>query len=333
LHAAVGGSTNALLHLPEIAREAGVEVTIDDFDRIHRNVPVLADVQTTGRYPAEYLWYAGGVPGLMLQLRDLLHLDCVTVTGKTLGENLEEIEQSPFFMRERLGYLRNFKIRRDQVIRPRNEPFATDGGIAILRGNIAPDGAMVKTFSMPEEMHTHIGPARVFEDEPEAIEALIERRITPGDVMVIRYEGPHANGMPEMYFAAAILAADPALNHTTAIVTDGRYSGAMRGPCIGHVTPEALDGGPIALVEEDDLIELNVPERRLAIVGVDGQARPEDEVTEILAARRERWSPRPPRHSQGILSLYERISSNASNGAALLGNGAVAAASSPTTHA
>jgi dihydroxy-acid dehydratase len=333
LHAAVGGSTNALLHVPEIAREAGVEVTIDDFDRIHRNVPVLADVQTTGRYPAEYLWYAGGVPGLMLQLRDLLHLDCITVTGKTLGENLEEIEQSPFFMRERLGYLRNFKIRRDQVIRPRNDPFATDGGIAILRGNIAPDGAMVKTFSMPEEMHTHTGPARVFEDEPEAIEALIERRIMPGDVMVIRYEGPHANGMPEMYFAAAILAADPVLNHTTAIVTDGRYSGAMRGPCIGHVTPEALDGGPIALIEEDDLIELNVPERRLAIVGVDGQARREDEVTEILAARRERWSPRPPRHSRGILSLYERISSNASNGAALLGNGAVAAASSPTTHA
>jgi dihydroxy-acid dehydratase len=269
----------------------------------------------------------------MLQLRDLLHLDCITVTGKTLGENLEEVERSRFFMRERLGYLRNVKIRRDQIIRPRDDPFATDGGIAILRGNIAPDGAMVKTFSVPEEMHVHTGPARVFEDEPEAIDALIERRIRPGDVMVIRYEGPHANGMPEMYFAAAVLSSDPALNHTTAIVTDGRYSGAMRGPCVGHVTPEALDGGPIALVEEDDLIELNVPERRLAIVGVEGRPRPEDEVTEVLARRRERWSPRPPRHSRGILAQYERTASDASHGAALLGNGAGAPTHSPPTPA
>src|SRR5262245_43445805 len=158
---------------------------------------------------------------------------------------------------------------------------------------------MVKTFSVPEEMHVHTGPARVFENETEAIDALIERRITPGDVIVIRYEGPHANGMPEMYFAAAILAADPVLNTTTAIVTDGRYSGAMSGPCIGHVAPEALDGGPIALVEENDLIELNVPERRVAVVGVAGEMRPEDEVTEILAERRERWTPRPPRRSRG----------------------------------
>src|SRR5262245_12322999 len=276
IHAATGGSTNALLHVPEIAREAGVEITIDDFDRIHRDVPVLADVMTTGRYPVEYFWYAGGVPALMLQLRDLLHLDCRTVTGKTVGENLEDVERDPFFMRERLGYLRNVKIRRDAIIRPRDEPFATDGGIAVLRGNIAPEGAMVKTFSVPEEMRVHTGPARVFEDEPQAIDALVERRIAPGDVMVIRYEGPHANGMPEMYFAAAILSADPMLNTTTAIVTDGRYSGAMRGPCIGHVTPEALDGGPIALIEESDLIELNVPERSLAIVGVDGEQRPDD---------------------------------------------------------
>jgi dihydroxy-acid dehydratase len=178
---------------------------------------------------------------------------------------------------------------------------------------------MMKTFSVPEEMHVHTGPARVFEDEPEALDALIERKIRPGDVMVIRYEGPHANGMPEMYFAAAILAADPELNHTTAIVTDGRYSGAMRGPCIGHVAPEAQDGGPIALVQENDLIELNVPERRLAVVGVDGRPRPEGEVIEILAQRRARWSARPRRHTQGILSLYENIASDAAHGASLLG--------------
>ena len=342
IHAAIGGSTNALIHLPVIAQEAGVDITIDDFDRIHRQVPVLANVKTTGRYPVEYFWYAGGVPAVMLELRDMLHLDCVTVTGKTLGENLEEIERSKFFMRERLGYLKNFRIDREEIIRPRNDPFGTDGGIAILRGNIAPEGAMVKTFSVPKEMHVHTGPARVFEDEPSAIDALVERRIKPGDVMVIRYEGPRANGMPEMYFAAAILAADPDLNSTTAIVTDGRYSGAMKGPSIGHVTPEALDGGPIALVEENDLIELNVPERRLAIVGIDGAPRPEAEVTEILAERRARWSPRPPNHRRGILSLYAQVASGASQGASLLGNGngasphgngAAAAAPSQTTHA
>ena len=318
VHAAIGGSTNALLHVPAIAREAGVEITIDDFDRIHRQVPVLANVKTTGRYPVEYFWYAGGVPAVMLELRDVLHLDCLTVTGRTLGENLEEIEHSKFFMRERLGYLRNFKIDREEIIRPRDDPFATDGGLAILRGNVAPEGAMAKTFSVPEEMRVHTGPARVFEDEADAIDALIERTIVPGDVLVIRYEGPRARGMPELYFAAAILSSDPVLNSTTAIVTDGRYSGAMEGPCIGHVAPEALDGGPIALVEENDLIEVNVPERRLAIVGVDGEARPDDEMTEVLARRREEWSPRSPRHSRGILSLYERVASSASHGASLV---------------
>jgi dihydroxy-acid dehydratase len=325
IHAAIGGSTNALLHLPAIAQEAGVQMTIDDFDRIHREVPVLANVKTTGRYPVEYFWYAGGVPAVMLELRDMLHLDCITVTGKTLGENLDEIEHSKFFMRERLGYLKNLRIDRDEIIRPRNDPFATDGGIAILRGNLAPEGAMVKTFSVPKEMHVHIGPARVFEDEPDAIDALIERKIRPGDVIVIRYEGPRANGMPEMYFAAAILSSDPLLNTTTAIVTDGRYSGAMRGPCIGHVTPEALDGGPIALVEENDMIELNAPERRLEIVGIDGQSCPQDEVAEILAQRRERWLPRPSRHHHGILSLYEQVASGASHGASLVAGGAAPA--------
>jgi dihydroxy-acid dehydratase len=322
VHAAIGGSTNALLHLPAIAQEAGVEITIDDFDRIHRQVPVLANVKSTGRYPVEYFWYAGGVPAVMLELRDMLHLDCVTVTGQTLGENLEEIEHSKFFMRERLGYLRNFKIDRDDIIRPRHDPFATDGGLAILRGNLAPEGAMMKTFSVPKEMHVHTGPARVFEDENDAIDALVDRKIEPGDVLVILYEGPRARGMPELYFAAAILASDPVLGSTTAMVTDGRYSGAMQGPCIGHVAPEALDGGPIALVEENDLIEVNVPERRLAMIGIDGELRPDDEVTEILAERRQRWSPRAPRHSRGILSLYEQVATSASHGAALVAEGA-----------
>ena len=316
IHAAVGGSTNMLLHLPVIAREVGVTITIDDFDRIHRQVPVLANVKTTGRYPVAYFWYAGGVPAVMLELRDLLHLECLTVTGKTLGENLEEIEHSRFFA-ERIGYLHNVKVARREILRPRADPFGPDGGIAVLHGNLAPGGAVVKVFSVPKEMHMHVGPARVFDTEAAALDALRARTITPGDVVVIRYEGPRANGMPEMYFASAIIAADPALNTTTALVTDGRFSGAMKGPCIGHVTPEALDDGPIALVEENDVIEIHVPERRLAIIGVQGQRLPEEQVERVLAERRTRWSPPPPRHSSGILSLYSRVARGASEGASI----------------
>ena len=316
IHAAVGGSTNALLHLPVIAREAGVKITIDDFDRIHRQVPVLANVKTTGRYPVEYFWYAGGVPAVMLELRDMLHLDCLTVTGKTLGENLEEIEHSRFFA-ERIGYLNNVKVSRREVLRPRSDPFGPDGGVAVLRGNLAPDGAVIKAFSVPKEMHTHIGPARVFNFEDEALDALKERKITPGDVVVIRYEGPRANGMPEMYFASTIIASDPALNTTTALVTDGRFSGAMKGPCVGHVTPEALDGGPIAFIEDNDLIEIHVPERRLAIVGIQGQYLPAEQVEHVLAERRTHWTPPPPRHTSGILSLFARTARGASEGASM----------------
>ena len=317
MHAAVGGSTNALLHLPMVAREAGVDITIDDFDRIHRRVPVLANVKTTGRYPVEYFWYAGGVPAVMLELRDMLHQNCLTVTGKTLGENLDDIAASPVYLAERRGYLNNVKVTRDEIIRPREDPFGTDGGIAVLYGNLAPEGAMIKAFSVPREMRVHTGPARVFEFEEEAVQALVGRQIKPGDVLVIRYEGPRANGMPEMYYATAILSADRVLNTTTAIVTDGRYSGAMQGPCIGHVAPEAIDGGPIALVTNGDLIEINVPERRLAVVGVDGEHRAPGEIEAILADRRSIWKPPRPRHDSGILSLYSRVARGAAEGASI----------------
>jgi dihydroxy-acid dehydratase len=316
VHAAVGGSTNALLHLPVIAREAGVEITPDDFDRLHRQVPVLANVKTSGRYPVEYLWYAGGVPAVMQEVRDLLHLDCLTVTGKTLGENLQEIAHGHFFA-ERSGYLANVKVTRREVLRPRSEPLGPDGGIAVLRGNLAPEGAVVKSFAVPPQMHIHTGPARIFDCEEAALTALRERKIVAGDVVVIRYEGPRANGMPEMYFASAILAADPALNTTTALVTDGRFSGAMKGPCVGHVAPEALDGGPLALVEEQDLIEIHIPERRLALVGLGGQRMTEDEVAHALLKRRACWTPPASRHSTGILSLYARVARSASDGASL----------------
>ena len=316
LHAAVGGSTNALLHLPVIAREVGIDITLDDFDRIHRRVPVLANAKTTGRYPVEYLWYAGGVPAVMLELRDQLHLDCLTVTGKTLGENLADIERSGFFAETR-GYLNNLNVARQDIIRPRTDPFGPDGGIAVLRGNLAPGGAVVKYFSVPPEMHVHVGPARVFDFEDAAVEALLAREVKPGDVVVIRYEGPRANGMPEMYFATAIIAADPALSHTTAVVTDGRFSGAAKGPAVGHVTPEAFDGGPIGLIENGDLIEIHMPERRLALVGVAGQRLTPGQITQLLAERRSRWTSPPPRHTSGILSLYSRVARGADSGGSL----------------
>jgi dihydroxy-acid dehydratase len=316
LHAAVGGSTNALLHLPVVAREVGVELSIDDFDRVHRRVPVLANAKTTGRYPVEYLWYAGGVPAVMLELRDLLHLDCLTVTGKTLGENLEDIERSSFFAETR-GYLSNVKVAKDEILRPRSDPFGPEGGIAVLRGNLAPSGAVVKYFSVPDEMHVHVGPARVFDFEDSATEALLARQVHPGEVVVIRYEGPRANGMPEMYFATAIIAADPSLSTTTAVVTDGRYSGAAKGPAVGHVTPEALDGGPIALIEDGDLIEIHIPERRLAVVGARGQRLAEEQVERVLAERRAQWRPPSPRRTSGILSLYARTARGSNEGASL----------------
>jgi len=316
LHAAVGGSTNALLHLPVIAREVGIDLTLDDFDRIHRRVPVLANAKTTGRYPVEYLWYAGGVPAVMLELRDLLHLDCLTVTGRTLGENLADIERSGFFAETR-GYLSNMHVARDEVLRPRANAFGPEGGVAVLRGNLAPSGAVVKYFSVPDEMHVHTGPARVFDSEDSATEALLARRVKPGDVVIIRYEGPRANGMPEMYFATAIIAADPSLNTTTAVVTDGRYSGAAKGPAVGHVSPEAAEGGPIALVEEGDLIEIHIPERRLGVVGIQGQRCSPEAVDQVLRQRRANWNAPPARHTSGILSLFSRVAGGADIGAPL----------------
>jgi dihydroxy-acid dehydratase len=316
LHAAVGGSTNALLHLPAIAREVGIDVTIDDFDRIHRQVPVLANAKTTGRYPVEYLWYAGGVPAVMREVKDLLHLDCLTVTGKTLGENLAAIEESTLYF-EMGGYLANVRVERDEIIRPRSDPFGPEGGVAVLRGNLAPGGAVIKHFSVPKEMHTHVGPARVFDSEDQAVAALLSRDVKPGDVVVIRYEGPKANGMPEMYYATAIIAASKELTATCAVITDGRYSGAAKGPAVGHITPEALDGGPIALVEEGDLIEIHVPDRRLAIVGTrDGLLSP-DQVEVLLRGRRARWVRPKSRHTRGILSLYSKVAGSPTDGAYL----------------
>jgi dihydroxy-acid dehydratase len=189
--------------------------------------------------------------------------------------------------------------------------------VAVLRGNLAPGGAVIKHFSVPREMHVHTGPARVFDTEDLAVQALLNREIKPGDVVVIRYEGPRANGMPEMYYATAIIAASKELTATCAVVTDGRYSGAAKGPAVGHVSPEALDGGPIALLEDGDLIEINVPQRRLAIVGTTAGPLQPEAVDTLLAERRQRWTRPKPRHQKGILSLYSRVAASPTDGAYL----------------
>jgi D-3-phosphoglycerate dehydrogenase len=176
---------------------------------------------------------------------------------------------------------------------------------------------VIKAFTVPVEMHVHTGPARVFDGEQACLEALRRSAIKSGDVMVIRYEGPRANGMPEMYFASAVLSADPVLGRTTALITDGRYSGAMQGPSIGHVSPEAADGGPIALVEDGDLIEINIPERKLAMVGIHGRRAADDEIARVLAERRAHWTPMPSRHHTGILGLFSRVATEAARGGEL----------------
>jgi len=306
VHAAVAGSTNALLHLPAIAHEVGIDLEPELFDRIHRSIPVLADIKTSGKYPAEYLWYAGGVPAIMEKLKDQLHLEVLTVTGKTLGENLERIKEEGFYEETR-AYLVNYNLREQDIIRPRDNPFKPNGGIAILKGNLAPEGAVVKHSAIEGEMHTHIGRARPFDSEESAIEALLKGEINPGEVVIIRYEGPKGSGMPEMLFTTEIIASDPQLATTTALVTDGRFSGATRGPAVGHISPEAADGGPLALVEENDLIKIDIPNRRLDIIGIEGEERRKEEIEEILRRRREGWVRPSSRFTKGVLKLYSQL--------------------------
>jgi dihydroxy-acid dehydratase len=277
-------------------------------------VPVLANTKTSGLYPAEYLWYAGGVPGLMLELAEFLRLDAMTVTGKRLGENLADIKKTSFFAEGR-GYLANHALKPEQVIWPLAAPLKTGGTIAVLEGNLAPGGAVMKHAAADPKMWEHVGPALVYDCEEDAIKGVLAHEVTPGTVVVIRNEGPRQAGMPEMYFCTTILSARPELATTTAIVTDGRFSGATKGPCIGHVTPEAAAGGPLALVEAGDLIEISVSKRLLAIVGIAGQRRSPEEIDAILADRRGRWTPPPPQHPFGVLSLFSRAAAGAMEGA------------------
>ncbi len=289
---AVGGSTNAVLHLLAIAREAEVELSIDDFDAIGRRVPHIADTKPGGRYLMSDLDRIGGVPVVMKELLDagLLHGDAMTVTGRTVEENLRELDPPG---------------PDGEVVHALSDPIHADGGLAILRGSLAPEGAVVKIAGIPPEQHHFEGPARVFDGEQAAMEAVLTGRIEPGDVIVIRWEGPKGGpGMREMLATTAAVKG-AGLGDSVALITDGRFSGATHGFSIGHVAPEAADGGPIAFLEEGDRITIDVPNRTID-VALDA---------DVLAERRAAWQPLEPRYTRGVLAKYARTVRSASEGA------------------
>lgn len=303
VHAAISGSSNSLLHLPAIAKEFGIEIDGDTFDRLHRGAHYLLNIRPAGEWPAQYFYYAGGVPRVMEEIKSMLHLDVMTVTGKTLGENLEELKQNGYYEKGQ-KYLDKLGIGQEDIIKPFDQAFGMDGSIAILKGNLAPEGAVVKHTVVPKEMFEAVLKARPFDSEEEAIHAVLTHEIKPGDAVIIRYEGPKGSGMPEMFYTTEAIASDKELGATIALITDGRFSGASKGPAIGHVSPEAAAGGPIALVEEGDLIKISISDRILEIVGVQGGLKSPEEIDVILKERREAWKPRENHYPKGILKLF-----------------------------
>lgn len=287
--AATGGSTNAFLHLPAIAAECGIDFTIDEIDAISRRTPIVADLKPGGKYVAEDVHRAGGIHMILKSLLDggLLHGDVLTCTGNTMAENL-----------------RGLKLREDQdVIRPVSRAVRKTGGLAVLRGNLAPDGAVIKTAGVAVLQHS--GPARVYNCEDDAFDAISRCEIKKGDVVVIRYEGPKGGpGMREMLAPTAALVGQ-GLGYDCAMVTDGRFSGATRGLMVGHVTPEAQDGGPIALVRDGDIISLDAEKGTLNLAVDDAE----------LARRRTEWKPIEPRYQSGALAKYAKLVGPASKGA------------------
>ena len=313
VHAAISGSTNALMHIPAIAHEFGIDLDADTFDRMHRGAHYLLDIRPAGRFPAQYFYYAGGVPRVMEEIKSMLHLDAMTVTGKTLGENLEELQKSGYY--EKCDeYLKKTGLARTDVIRSFEKPIGSDGTIAVLRGNLAPEGAVIKHSAVPKKMHHALLRARPFDCEEDAIDAILKHRIQPGDAVFIRYEGPRGSGMPEMFYTGEAISSDPELSASIALITDGRFSGASKGPAIGHVSPEAAQGGPIALVEEGELILIDVKTRKLEIVGVAGEEKTPEEMDTILKERKKAWKKRPSRYDSGVLSVYTRLAASPMKG-------------------
>ena len=314
VHAAIAGSSNSLLHLPAIAHELGIQLSPDLFDKIHRKIPYLLNIRPSGFWPGEYYWYAGGVPAIMEEIKEFLHLDVMTVTGKTLEENLKDLQLNGFYENCH-KYLPTLGVKVGDIIKPLHTPIKAQGAIAILKGNLAPEGAVVKHSAISPRLMQVTLKARVFDCEENAIEAVLQKKIHPGEAVFIRYEGPKGSGMPEMFYTTEAIASDPELVETIALITDGRFSGATRGPAIGHVSPEASEGGPIALVENDDLIRIDIPARTLDIIGTDSIERSVEEIEKILSERRAHWIKPESQYKKGILDIYTHNSVSPMKGA------------------
>lgn len=303
VHGAISGSTNSLLHLPAIAKEFQITLDSEIFDRLHRGAHYLLDIRPAGRFPAQFFYYAGGVPAIMEEIKSMLHLDAMTVTGKTLGENLEALKKEGYY--EKCSEkLKDYGLKREDVIRPFDKPFGTDGSIAILKGNLAPEGAVVKHTVVPKAMFQAKLTARPFDCEEDAIAAVLTHKIKPGDAVFIRYEGPKGSGMPEMFYTTEAIASDAELGASIALITDGRFSGASKGPAIGHVSPEAAEGGPIALVEEGDLIQIDIPNRVLRICGIHGVEMEEKDILNVLEQRKKLLKPFQSKYKSGVMKVF-----------------------------
>ena len=320
VHAAISGSTNATMHLPAIAHEFGFTIDADTFDRMHRGAHYLLNIRPSGDWPAQYFYYAGGVPRVMEEIKSMLHLDVLTVTGKTLGENLEDLKKNGFYehcdriLREKTEAL-GLSVSRTDIIHDFDHAKGTDGSIAILRGNLAPEGCVIKHTACPKNMFRATLRAKPYDSEEACIDAVLHGKVQPGDAIFIRYEGPRGSGMPEMFYTGEAVCADPKLAASVALITDGRFSGASRGPVIGHVSPEAAAGGPIAFVEEGDLIEIDVEARRLEIVGIHGERKTPEEIDAVLKERRKNWKGFTSRYRHGLLKLYAEHAVSAMKGA------------------
>lgn len=258
----------------------------------------------------------------MEEIKEHLHLDVMTVTGKTLGENLEELKKNGFYERcekwlQEFNKRYGVNVTKQDIIRPYNEAIGTDGSIAVLRGNLAPEGAVIKHTACPKEMFRAVLRARPFDSEEECLDAVLKHKVQKGDAVFIRYEGPKGSGMPEMFYTSEAISSDKEPGRSIALITDGRFSGASTGPVIGHCSPEAADGGPIALVEEGDLIEIDVMGRKLNIIGVNGEEKSLEEIDKILEERRKNWKPREIRYKRGALRLFSEHAVSPMKGAYL----------------
>lgn len=287
---AIGGSTNAVLHILTFAQELGVELALDEFDRLSRKTPCICAVVPNGPYTVVDFHEAGGVPALMGELKDLLNLNCLTANAKKLGENIQ-----------------GARVLNEKVITGRNKPVYEEGGLAILKGNLAPQGAVARPTSFEKEMLRHQGPAKVFDCDEDALKAIYDKKVKKGDVIIVRYEGPRgAPGMREVMLCTDALVGME-LHKYIAVITDGRYSGFTRGAAIGHVSPEAMVGGPIAIIKDGDIIDIDVPNRSLNVRLTE----------EEIKTRFRNWKPLESKVKKGVLTIYSRLTEQAEKGATI----------------